>query len=177
MTNVKLFELLGISSKSPGVNSVENVQLVPGSFTINWLLRKKEECRFVCCWVSFVADNSQVKPYLAMKCRLARFKPEQAEFNQANTAKFLRIAWCAMFLSSDLNRRLASPLLCSCHPAEMPSIQQGCRTSWMEWLVAMEQSPMHLVSLWIIRGTSGRQEWWQWSFLLSAVVPTMLFLL
>lgn len=35
MTNVKLFELLGISSKSPGVNSVENVQLVPGSFTIN----------------------------------------------------------------------------------------------------------------------------------------------
>lgn len=35
MTNVKLFELFGISSESPGVNSVENVQLMPGGFIMN----------------------------------------------------------------------------------------------------------------------------------------------
>lgn len=64
-----------------------------------------------------------------------------------------------------------------CHPAEMPCIQQGCRMSWMEWLVTMEQSPKHLDSLWIIRGNCRTQEWWQWSFLSSTVVSTMLFLL
>lgn len=60
-------------------------------------------------------------------------------------------------------------------PAEMPCIQRGCRMSWVEWLVAMEQSPRHLVSLWIIRGTCRRQEWWEWSFLSSTVMPTVLF--
>ena len=59
-----------------------------------------------------------------------------------------------MLLSPALNGYLASLSCYARSPAEMLCVQQGCRMSWLGWLVTMEQSPKQLVSLWIVQGDS-----------------------